>query len=707
MTNKTSRLLLSTAGALAALVIAIVSCNKKFDAPPAYVPPNIKTTITINDLKIKHVSGQVDSITTDDVIGGVVIANDSSGNFYKQIILQDSTGGIAVNIDDYNLYATFPIGRKVYVKVKGLFMSEDAGLLYLGGSPAADGTVGGIASRLKDQYIVKAETGVPVTPTVVTISDLKNNPTKYMYTLVQFNNFEVKNGDTSKTYAYSTPTTKVDANIIVKGCGSSDTMIIRTSAYSNFANVFVPKGNGTLTAVYAYYKSPYNGRITPQVIIRDTSDVQFKGSRCDGTVVTPPPSNATLISIKSLRALYKTGGVVLGSYKIGGVVISDVTNKNISAGSVILQDGDRGVSVYFGGTLTYALNDSVVVDVTGDSLISYKGSLEVKTARGATVPAPVASNKTVTPADLSISQLNGSLSDIEYTLIRIHSATATGAGTFSGNQTLTDASGNTALYTAPGATFASTSLPSGANDWVGYGSFFNSTPQFQIRNTTDISGATGGGTTNPPPTSGSDITLATSPYAIDFNSIGGGLPTGVYVQTAAKATAAGTPATFTTAPALWKSTTGGFKNFASATGLNQGSDSSTQMAAANRALGVRQTSSTDPGIAFAFALNNTTGKSNLGMSFNLQSLDTSSPRTTTWIVDYAIGDTPTSFTQASTGTITTGNHIFSNTPITVNFGSALDNQSGKVWIRVTTLAASTGSGNRASTAVDDVSISFQ
>ncbi len=719
MNNKPSRLLLCTACAIAALVIAVVSCNKKFDAPPGYVPPNITANTTIAQLKAEHVSGQVDSLATDMIIAGTVIANDSSGNFYKQIVLQDSTGGISISIDDYNLYATFPIGRKVYVKLKGLFMSEDAGLIYIGGTPDNGGTVGGIASRLKDQYIVKGEINVPVTPTTVTINDLKNNPAKYMYTLVQFSNFEVKDSDTSKTYANSTPTSKTDANIIVKGCGSSDTMIIRSSGYSNFANVFVPKGNGTLTAVYAYYKSPYNGRITPQVIIRDTSDLQFKGSRCDGTE-PPPTSDATLISIKSLRAMYKNGGIILGSYKVGGVVISDVANKNISSGSFVLQDGDRGISVYYGGTITYAVGDSVVVDVTGDSLLSYRGSLEAKVnSRGITPPSPVASNKTVTPLDLTVSQLNGSLSDIEFTLVKIHGATASGSpASFSGNKTLTDASGNIALYTSTTASFAATSLPSGAKDWVGYGSFFNTTKQFQIRSTSDISDPTTGGTdttgttpptdtTTAPPTSGSDITLATSPYTIDFNSIGNGLPTGVYVQTGAKATAAGANATFTSSKALWKTTTGGFKNFASATGLAEGSDSSAQIASSNRALGIRQTGSTDPGLAFAFALNNITGKSSLSMSFQLQSLDTSSPRLTTWIVDYGIGNNPTAFTQVSTGTMQTGNHTFSNNAFTVNFGNALDNQTGKVWIRITTLSASTGSGNRASTAVDDVNISFQ
>jgi hypothetical protein len=124
-------------------------------------------------------------------------------------------------------------------------------------------------------------------------------------------------------------------------------------------------------------------------------------------------------------------------------------------------------------------------------------------------------------------------------------------------------------------------------------------------------------------------------------------------------------------------------------------------------LGVRQTSSAgyDPGAGFVFQLDNTTGKSNLKMDFLLQSLDTSSAvtRTTTWAVDYAIGDNPTSFsTVAATGTMTTGNKVFSNNAISVTFPAALNNVSQKIWIRVVALSATTGSNNRPSTAIDDV-----
>lgn len=487
----------------------IIACNKNFDEPPAYIPPHITVTSSIQALKAMHISGQIDSVTTDMVIGGVVIANDSSGNFYKQIIIQDSSGGIAVSIDDYNLYASFPIGRKVYVKMKGLYLSEDAGLLYIGGAPDNGGTVSGIASRLKDQYLVKGEINVPVSPAVVNISELKSNPDKYMYMLVQFQSFEVKISDTSKTYANANTTSKTDANIIVKGCNSSDTIIIRTSGYSSFANINVPNGNGTLTAVYAYYKSPYNGRITPQVVIRDTSDVQFKDARCEGTTSAANPIRK---SIGDIRAMYKGKNIMLDAYTIGGVVISDAGNKNVNSYSTILQDGNRGIAVFFGSPVSYNIGDSIVLNITGDSLINYNGSLEIKAQRGTPLPAVVATGKTVTPAEMSISQLNNSINDVEYTLVKIRKAAASGAATFSGNQKLTDKSGSITLYTSSGSMFANMSLPSGTKDWTGYANTYISTKEFQIRNTADVSDTITGTDSTATPLPNVDADLMISEY---------------------------------------------------------------------------------------------------------------------------------------------------------------------------------------------------
>jgi PKD repeat protein len=44
--------------------------------------------------------------------------------------------------------------------------------------------------------------------------------------------------------------------------------------------------------------------------------------------------------------------------------------------------------------------------------------------------------------------------------------------------------------------------------------------------------------------------------------------------------------------------------------------------------------------------------------------------------------------------------------VTVDFGSALDGQGGPVWIRIVTVAASSGSGSRATTGIDDFSLTY-
>lgn len=220
-------------------------------------------------------------------------------------------------------------------------------------------------------------------------------------------------------------------------------------------------------------------------------------------------------------------------------------------------------------------------------------------------------------------------------------------------------------------------------------------------------------------TATAQVNLTTSPYTENFDNIGTGsstttsgtLPAGFTVKKSATTTSVGVDSSMNvnvTPP--WRSTLRGFKNFASATGVSDNAiDSLTQRGLTNRALGVRQTSAFgDPGAAFVFQIANTTGKFNFQLSFLLQSLDPTSPRTTTWVVDYGIGASPSTFTPVTTAPalLTTGGSTFSNTTVTVNFGSALNDLAQPVWIRVWASPVSTGSGNRPSTAIDDWSLSW-
>ncbi|HEX6431717.1 MAG TPA: choice-of-anchor J domain-containing protein, partial [Niastella sp.] len=158
------------------------------------------------------------------------------------------------------------------------------------------------------------------------------------------------------------------------------------------------------------------------------------------------------------------------------------------------------------------------------------------------------------------------------------------------------------------------------------------------------------------------------------------------------------------AKTTWTTSSFGFYDFAS----GEIGTTEPQSTATDRALGVRQTGTIgDPGAAFVFQIENTTGKTNFTLDFNFQSLDASSTRTTTWQVEYGLGNNPTSFIAVTPGTLTTGGSTFTTNPIHVNFGSALDNQASIITIRIVTLNNTTGSGTRASTGIDDVTLSWE
>lgn len=682
----------------------ISSCNKKFDEPELEYPdPNLPVTMTLKQLKaILTNTGQVREITEDKIISGIIVADDRSGNFYQSISIQDATGGVSLRIAGSNNFTSYPIGRRIYVKVKGLCVGDYGGMVQLGAISRTGTTITQIPipTNLQDTYIVKGSFGNVITPRVISsINQLTTSlQDSIQNTLIQLNNFEFSVADTTRTYA--DPTLAASAvNLTIRNC-ANNTIILRTSSYANFAGIKVPSGNGSITAIYTFF----NG--TRQLLIRDTADVQFKNLRCGQA----PPPPTTLINTADLRALY-TGATTTAptGRRITGIVISDRVAGNTQPNNIILQQGNNlsGIVVRFDAAHTFDLGDSVDVVVSGMELSEFSGTLQVNNVP-LNYATRISTGKTITPRTTTVAQLNTNVEAWESTLVQINNITLSGgiSGNWgaNGNVTVNDGSGTVVHFTRSGASFQNTPYPTGTvTKIVGYVGQFNTTNQISMRNLNDIGTSSGGGGT------GTGINLgSTSPFLLNFDNIGSGLPTGVSVALSATATSAGNAGTFTSTPGLWAATGAGFKNFASATGLTATATNTDQDNATNRALGVRQTSTTgyDPGAAFVFQLNNTTGKNNIALQFQLQSLDNTIGRTTTWVVDYALGDNPTSFTPATTtGTMTTSG-TFTNNTINVNFGGALDNKNQKVWIRIVTLSATTGSGSRPSTAVDDFKITW-
>ncbi len=212
--------------------------------------------------------------------------------------------------------------------------------------------------------------------------------------------------------------------------------------------------------------------------------------------------------------------------------------------------------------------------------------------------------------------------------------------------------------------------------------------------------------------------LGGTSYSQTFDAIGSGLPLGWRVDSLAKKSGGlGNNAQnrFVSSPDSWNSSSRGFKNIASADGLVATSNSSDQSASTDRALGIRQAGASgwdkaDSLVAVNFAIANTTGLTGFNLNFKWQVLtpQTGTRRYNTWIVQYGIGTTPTNFTTVATtpAVIKADSNVFSNVTFTANFGTALNNISQPVWIRIIAEDTTKGSGSRPSIGLDDFNLTW-
>lgn len=267
---------------------AFTSCVRKdHDTPPdmSQYDPGLTVTHTIQELlnmnpEYNPASKDDTMLVTEDwVISGIVTANDQSGNFYKRIVIQDSTAGLQILIDGYSLYTQYPVGRKVYIKLKGMYLGFDGGTPVLGGGVSEQRGINSLQGNRITDHIVKANIGNAVPVDTVDLAQVST----FTAFASQFVNRNIVIREAEfKTYAgfnYSDPITTTNRDI--EDCAGK-TMVIRTSNYADFATLPLPSGRGTIAGVYTVYMNASKTLKTPQLIIRDTTDVKFNKVRCGG-----------------------------------------------------------------------------------------------------------------------------------------------------------------------------------------------------------------------------------------------------------------------------------------------------------------------------------------------------------------------------------------------------------------------------------------
>jgi hypothetical protein len=458
--------------------LAFSSCvDQDFDdVQTANVDPDLTPTHTIHQLQAFATGPVGVQITQDIIIAGVVVGDDSSGNIYKKLILQQDSSGIAINLDKTDFYTEYKVGRRIFVKCKGLYISNTEGNFELGNSPSDP--VGRIPWGLVGQFLVKGQWGQYIAPKVYHFTD--NIPTN---TLVQFNNVE-----------FLTPNvvwaTSGSQNLDIQDCGvNPTTLVIYSSTYSTFALQKVPSGNGSIVGVYTIYSG--DGELQ----VRDPRDANMTNLRCNGG-----SGNLALIPLDSIRMLdtLPPNGVYTMPVdkKIRVTVTSDYTTGMIVSKNLYAQDATAGILVHFSGSASsnpsFAQGTILEIDISGEQLSTYAGVLEING-----IPlqkaAPVGTSPVI-PRNVTIADINVNFNTWEGQLVKIDNVMISGPvptyaipSTQSGQIILTDAVSNTIqLYSSTYTTFANELYPTGNVSVTGILTEFNGTKEILIRNINDV-----------------------------------------------------------------------------------------------------------------------------------------------------------------------------------------------------------------------------
>jgi len=230
---------------LAMVGLMFTSCKKEYVEPPIQDLP-IGTVYTIDEILAME-SGTV--FTEDASVYGIVTADEQSGNLYKTAFIQDRATGAAIE-----LYLTAPsgvrIGDSIRVYLKGVTYATYFNLPQLSNFEA-------------DGHIIILANNKPIQPAKTTIAEI--NQGKYLAGLVRLENVKFTEQNTfadPATYGNRTLADPTDY---------SQTVIVRTSNYANFAYDSLPQGTGNLVAIAAVYNSTW------QLYIRSIHELEFDG----------------------------------------------------------------------------------------------------------------------------------------------------------------------------------------------------------------------------------------------------------------------------------------------------------------------------------------------------------------------------------------------------------------------------------------------
>lgn len=241
------------------------------------VPPFNCTTTLVENIGYRELTelytGETVEILEDLVLAGYIASSDQMGNFFGVLHFQDRpvdpNEGFQIEIDVRDSHLLYPVGSKILIKLKGLYLGKSKGVFKIGGQFTSFGTisVGRLPAAVVDQHLfVSCDAVKTIEPVPVTLADLNENLTN---TLVQIQHIEIKGEEVGIPFA----DVRMETKRTLVDCTGGE-LIMLNSGYADFQDELLPEPNGSITGVLLRENDNY------QLVIRDLGDMDFNGERC-------------------------------------------------------------------------------------------------------------------------------------------------------------------------------------------------------------------------------------------------------------------------------------------------------------------------------------------------------------------------------------------------------------------------------------------
>lgn len=251
------------------LLTVTIACKKTYTLPPDKSPlpdaGNISIDSVINIYGNYYVypinpPEKLYTFSTDASITCTVMADETSGNIYKTVFVDDGTGSLQIKlINSGGLY----VGDRIKINLKGVILDDYGKQVQLD-------------SLDIEKHVTKLSTGHAVVPTKMTFNQIQQqnsfNLLKYQSKLILLDSVEFAPG--VKGLSFADPVNKYSFDRVLMDYGFKNSVIVRTSGYSKFAGNKIPCGSGSIVAILGQYNSDV------QLTIRDFNEVKIPNGTC-------------------------------------------------------------------------------------------------------------------------------------------------------------------------------------------------------------------------------------------------------------------------------------------------------------------------------------------------------------------------------------------------------------------------------------------